>query len=80
MLDRPNLEELCCECYAVVKKESDRLLAPRRRYCFEVSPVDPHDDRDQDVQGTGLPVCVDNVDINGLLPLNRSFARAEACN
>jgi CRP-like cAMP-binding protein len=26
VLNRPKLEELCCECYAVVKKESDRLL------------------------------------------------------
>jgi CRP-like cAMP-binding protein len=26
VLDRPQLEMLCCECYAVVKKESDRLL------------------------------------------------------
>jgi CRP-like cAMP-binding protein len=26
VLDRPQLERLCCECYAVVKKESDRLL------------------------------------------------------
>ena len=26
VLDRPKLEELSCECYAVVKKESDRLL------------------------------------------------------
>ena len=26
VLDRPHLEELCCECYAVVKRESDRLL------------------------------------------------------
>ncbi len=25
VLDRPLLEELCCECYAVVKKESDRI-------------------------------------------------------
>jgi CRP-like cAMP-binding protein len=25
VLDRPRLEELSCECYAVVKKESDRL-------------------------------------------------------
>lgn len=24
--DRPHLERLCCECYAVVKKETDRLL------------------------------------------------------
>ena len=27
VLDRPRLEQLCCECYAVVKKETDRLLA-----------------------------------------------------
>ena len=26
VLDRPKLEALSCECYAVVKKESDRLL------------------------------------------------------
>lgn len=26
VMDRPKLEELCCECYAVVKKETDRLL------------------------------------------------------
>jgi CRP-like cAMP-binding protein len=26
VLDRPKLQELCCECYAVVKKETDRLL------------------------------------------------------
>jgi CRP-like cAMP-binding protein len=28
VLDRPKLENLCCECYAVVKKETDRL-SPR---------------------------------------------------
>jgi CRP-like cAMP-binding protein len=26
VLDRPKLEQRCCECYAVVKKETDRLL------------------------------------------------------
>ena len=26
VLDRPQLEQLSCECYAVVKKEVDRLL------------------------------------------------------
>jgi CRP-like cAMP-binding protein len=26
VLDRPKLEQLCCECYAVVKTETDRLL------------------------------------------------------
>lgn len=25
VLDRPKLEQLCCECYAVVKRETDRL-------------------------------------------------------
>jgi CRP-like cAMP-binding protein len=29
VLDRPKLESLCCECYAVVKKETDRLSPPR---------------------------------------------------
>ena len=27
VLDRPRLESLACECYAVVKRESDRLMA-----------------------------------------------------
>ncbi|WP_203301454.1 Crp/Fnr family transcriptional regulator [Marinobacter sediminum] len=25
VVDRPNLEQLCCECYGVVKRETDRL-------------------------------------------------------
>ncbi|HSC07588.1 MAG TPA: Crp/Fnr family transcriptional regulator [Steroidobacteraceae bacterium] len=29
VLDRPKLEALCCECYAVVKKETDRLMPQR---------------------------------------------------
>ena len=29
VLDRPGLEKRCCECYAVVKKEYDRLLPDR---------------------------------------------------
>jgi CRP-like cAMP-binding protein len=32
VLDRRKLEELCCECYGVVKKETDRLLPPRSAY------------------------------------------------
>ena len=28
VLDRPKLEALCCECYAVVKRETDRLAPP----------------------------------------------------
>jgi CRP-like cAMP-binding protein len=31
VLDRSGLEVRTCECYAVVKKESDRLLPPERR-------------------------------------------------
>jgi hypothetical protein len=27
VLDRPRLEQLCCECYSVVKRESDRIEA-----------------------------------------------------
>ena len=30
VLDRPQLERLSCECYEVVKRETDRLLAPTR--------------------------------------------------
>jgi len=30
VLDRAKLEEMCCECYAVVKRESDRLLPQPR--------------------------------------------------
>jgi CRP-like cAMP-binding protein len=30
VLDRSRLEQLCCECYAVVKKETDRLLTRYR--------------------------------------------------
>jgi CRP-like cAMP-binding protein len=30
VIDRPGLEERSCECYLVVKKEYDRLLAPMR--------------------------------------------------
>jgi CRP-like cAMP-binding protein len=26
VLDRPKLERLCCECYAVVRKETDRIM------------------------------------------------------
>jgi CRP-like cAMP-binding protein len=29
VLDRPHLEQLSCECYGVVKRETDRLLANR---------------------------------------------------
>jgi CRP-like cAMP-binding protein len=31
VLDRTKLEKLSCECYAVVKKETDRLLPPRAK-------------------------------------------------
>jgi hypothetical protein len=29
VLDRAHLERLSCECYQVVKQETDRLLSPR---------------------------------------------------
>jgi hypothetical protein len=36
VLDRPGLERLSCECYAVVTKEHDRLLGPPqpKRQCI----------------------------------------------
>jgi len=34
VLDRPGVEQRSCECYAVVKKESDRLLAHQSRLPF----------------------------------------------
>jgi CRP-like cAMP-binding protein len=38
VLDRPRLEQLSCECYAVVKKETDRLL-PARPQIGNLSPL-----------------------------------------
>jgi hypothetical protein len=29
ILDRPELEQLCCECYSVVKRETDLLPQPK---------------------------------------------------
>jgi len=37
VLDRPHLEQLSCECYAVMKKETDRLFARSDR-----PPVNAH--------------------------------------
>jgi CRP-like cAMP-binding protein len=39
VLDRPHLERLSCECYAVVKKESDRLLPVRVKQRTAATPV-----------------------------------------
>jgi CRP-like cAMP-binding protein len=38
VLDRPRLERLSCECYAVVKRESDRLLAYSTNLGEEIRP------------------------------------------
>ena len=41
VLDRPKLESLSCECYAVVKKETDRLLPPaNRNQILDVEPAE----------------------------------------
>ena len=39
VLDRPRLERLSCECYAVVKKESDRLLGNIKISAAETPPA-----------------------------------------
>jgi len=38
VLDRAKLERLSCECYAVVKRETDRLL-PRSKFLIKDSPL-----------------------------------------
>jgi CRP-like cAMP-binding protein len=38
VIDRPKLEKLSCECYAVVKKETDRLL-PHHTSLFPGTPL-----------------------------------------
>jgi len=38
VLDRTGLEERCCECYAVVKQETDRLLRIPARFTDAVAP------------------------------------------
>ncbi len=40
VLDRPGLEALVCECYAVVKKEYDRLLPPKRARSVDAHAVE----------------------------------------
>jgi Mn-dependent DtxR family transcriptional regulator len=37
VLDRRKLEALVCECYAVVKRESDRLLAGKKAVASQFS-------------------------------------------
>jgi len=36
VLNRSKLEQMCCECYFMVKKETDRLLPP------QTSHIKPH--------------------------------------
>jgi CRP-like cAMP-binding protein len=38
VLDRPSLEKICCECYAVVKRETDRLL-PKGHTASPKTPI-----------------------------------------
>jgi CRP-like cAMP-binding protein len=39
VLDRKKLEALCCECYAVVKQETDRLLPYVKRGAGKAAPI-----------------------------------------
>jgi CRP-like cAMP-binding protein len=39
VIDRQKLESLCCECYAVVKRETDRLLPHPRPPETDLSPL-----------------------------------------
>jgi len=42
VLDRPQLENLCCECYAVVRKETDHLLPPPNPRWLRGPQADPN--------------------------------------
>ena len=55
VLDRPKLEELCCECYGVVKKETDRLLPPSYRYSGDTEAQDPQPQAEPDAGQLNLP-------------------------
>src|ERR1700722_523762 len=39
VLDRPQLETLSCECYGVVKRETDRLLPPPQLAAMEANAI-----------------------------------------
>ena len=39
VLDRPHLETLSCECYGVVKRETDRLLPPPQLAAMEANAI-----------------------------------------
>ena len=45
VLDRPRLEKRVCECYAVVKKEFDRLLPQTYKHMHEKTVVSASPDR-----------------------------------
>ena len=46
VLDRPQLEQLSCECYAVVKEETDRLLPRRLARGAGTAPLDRSTSKD----------------------------------
>jgi hypothetical protein len=54
VLDRAKLEQLCCECYGVVKRETDRLL-PSRSAFSPLRDVGPRLPRQLPAQGTEFP-------------------------
>jgi CRP-like cAMP-binding protein len=57
VLDRPRLEQAVCECYAVVKKEYDRLLADVTFSAFLKSSANPAHSKNR---GYGLsPLLID---------------------
>jgi CRP-like cAMP-binding protein len=53
VLDRVRLEGRCCACYAVVKRETDRLLPPHIRRAMSPAAVDS--DSQGRLQGFGQP-------------------------
>src|ERR1700689_4458247 len=77
VLDRPKLEKLCCECYAVVKQESDRLMPKGQAVAEMVLKAPTYTEAAPKPSGP-LPAAEANEEIAVLIDtLNKAWPRLE---
>src|SRR6202167_5692842 len=77
VLDRPKLEKLCCECYAVVKQESDRLMQKGQAAAGIVLKAPTYTEAATKPSGP-LPAAEANEEIAVLIDtLNKAWSRLE---
>src|ERR1700683_3608201 len=77
VLDRPKLEKLCCECYAVVKRESDRLMLNGQAAARSVLKTPTYTEAAPTPSGA-LLAAEANAEIAVLIDtLNKSWSRLE---